>query len=434
MSYFEDNAAIEAAGVRGAKVDTAPADPPTPWVAKGDMQVGVGLDAATRVPVGANGKVLTADSTETAGVKWVTPTDVVGAVATDAIFDAKGDLAVGTATNVAVRLPVGAPGQVLTAASGETAGMEWAAIPAQPNGTSVVPIVLTFDGDTPFYADWWPETESNDITVVVRPTETYFGDAWAGATVLQGGVSKVLGDGVQWRPFPRTHVMGSVEPDWATAMTDGAVAHDGDRLVFVIAAGTYTQWASTTAYANDALVVVDGKLCRATEGTSGGAEPTIGDDESGVADNDITWAVHGTITEWSADVAVTLAATSGQPLGLVDDGDGNLFTCLGWGLAPVTTGGVEPTWNAGVNWMLETNVLWVQSGSGYHFAPSRARPHGAKIYTIGSAEPYLLGGGASNKGVTLVQAAMRSTGVQDSSDCNRFTWDGHYGRWMLENT
>lgn len=50
-----------------------------------------------------------------------------GAVATDPIWDAKGDLAVGTGANTAAKLTVGADDLVLTAASGEATGLKWAA-------------------------------------------------------------------------------------------------------------------------------------------------------------------------------------------------------------------------------------------------------------------------------------------------------------------
>jgi hypothetical protein len=50
-----------------------------------------------------------------------------GDVATDAIWDAKGDLAVGTGANTAQKLTAGADGRVLMAASGETTGLIWTA-------------------------------------------------------------------------------------------------------------------------------------------------------------------------------------------------------------------------------------------------------------------------------------------------------------------
>jgi len=48
------------------------------------------------------------------------------AVASDTIWDAKGDIAAGTAADTAAKLTVGTNGYVLTAASAETTGLKWA--------------------------------------------------------------------------------------------------------------------------------------------------------------------------------------------------------------------------------------------------------------------------------------------------------------------
>jgi hypothetical protein len=53
--------------------------------------------------------------------------DGSSAIGTDTFWDAKGDLAGGTGANTAARLAAGSNGQVLTADSGETTGMKWAA-------------------------------------------------------------------------------------------------------------------------------------------------------------------------------------------------------------------------------------------------------------------------------------------------------------------
>jgi len=49
-----------------------------------------------------------------------------GSVATDTIFDAKGDLPVGTGSNTAAKLTVGANDTILVADSGQTTGLKWA--------------------------------------------------------------------------------------------------------------------------------------------------------------------------------------------------------------------------------------------------------------------------------------------------------------------
>jgi len=64
-----------------------------------------------------------------------------GSVATDAIWDAKGDLAGGTGADTAVKLVVGTNGHVLTADSAETTGMKWAAA-SGGGGSAVAPDVI----------------------------------------------------------------------------------------------------------------------------------------------------------------------------------------------------------------------------------------------------------------------------------------------------
>ncbi len=53
----------------------------TLWDTKGDLAAATGADAAAKVAVGTNGQVLTADSTASTGVKWATPTS--GSPSTD---------------------------------------------------------------------------------------------------------------------------------------------------------------------------------------------------------------------------------------------------------------------------------------------------------------------------------------------------------------
>lgn len=99
---------------------------------------------------GNTGKVLTSggsSGTET----WETAS-AGGAVATDTIWDAKGDVAVGTGANTAARLPVGANGLVLTADSAETTGMKWGAVAGTGDfvgpASSTDNAIVRFDGTT----------------------------------------------------------------------------------------------------------------------------------------------------------------------------------------------------------------------------------------------------------------------------------------------
>lgn len=75
-----------------------------------------------RLPIGSTDQVLTIAG----GVPiWAAPAAGTGNVATDAIWDGKGDLAVGIGADAAQKLVVGANDLILTAASGETTGQLW---------------------------------------------------------------------------------------------------------------------------------------------------------------------------------------------------------------------------------------------------------------------------------------------------------------------
>lgn len=115
----ETGTVFEVAGSSGAVATDAI------WDTKGDIAAATGANTASKLAAGANDTVLTADSAQATGLKWAAPAS--GSVATDTIWDTKGDLAGGTGANTAAKLVVGSNGQVLTADSGETTGMKWAA-------------------------------------------------------------------------------------------------------------------------------------------------------------------------------------------------------------------------------------------------------------------------------------------------------------------
>jgi hypothetical protein len=96
----------------------------TLWDTKGDLAAATGPDAAGKLVVGTNGQVLTADSAQTLGVKWAAPAAGAG-VAGDTLWDTKGDLAAATGADTAAKLPAGSNNKVLTADSTQTTGLKW---------------------------------------------------------------------------------------------------------------------------------------------------------------------------------------------------------------------------------------------------------------------------------------------------------------------
>jgi len=105
--------------------------------AKGDLIAGSSADTPARVPVGANGYVLIADSSQSAGITW-------GPDPTSTVVDAKGDLLAGTAPDTIGRLPVGTNGQVLVADSSTSTGLAWS---SEADPTAITKSIIDAKGD-----------------------------------------------------------------------------------------------------------------------------------------------------------------------------------------------------------------------------------------------------------------------------------------------
>jgi hypothetical protein len=117
LSELVDTTPITAADVGAVPVTTVNA--------KGDLLVATADDTVTRLAVGANDYVLTADSGQATGVKWAAASGGGSGIAAT-LLDAKGDLIVASAADTAARLAVGTNNQVLTADSSQTTGVKWA--------------------------------------------------------------------------------------------------------------------------------------------------------------------------------------------------------------------------------------------------------------------------------------------------------------------
>lgn len=146
-----------------------------PLTTKGDV---LGYDTApNRIPVGSNGQVLTADSAQALGVRWATPSTYTPPVTT------KGDLF--TYTTTPARLPVGTDGQALLADSTQTTGLRWGTV----TNASYDSVVLA---DSP--VGYWKLNDTSGTTAVDSSTNANNG-TYHGGFILLGanGIANLSG-------------------------------------------------------------------------------------------------------------------------------------------------------------------------------------------------------------------------------------------------
>ena len=162
------------------------------YTAKGDLLVATAASTPAALAVGANNFVLTADSTQATGMKW-TSVSSISSVATDPIWQAKGDLAAGTGASTAIRQAVGTDTYILVADSTQGSGLRWAAPSAAAALTTVdatmganvtmVNANTFYDGPSgSFAAGTWVINWKLSMQVIVVTGQSYWwtGKLWDG--------------------------------------------------------------------------------------------------------------------------------------------------------------------------------------------------------------------------------------------------------------
>lgn len=150
---------------------------------------------------GTSGQVLSKNSNTDLDFAWVAQDD--SNAIQNAIIDAKGDLIVGTAADTPARLAVGnTNGMVLTVDSAEASGMKWVAPAAggkvlqvvQATNTTATTIASTSYTDTGLTASITPSSTSSKILIMTNQVVQYSrsgnqlyleGQLLRGATVIQ---------------------------------------------------------------------------------------------------------------------------------------------------------------------------------------------------------------------------------------------------------
>lgn len=152
----------------------------TIFTAKGDIPVGTGSSASAALPVGTNGQVLTADSTQTTGVKWSTVAgtgDVVGPSSATDNAVARFDLTTGKLIKNSV-LIVGNTGNITGAGTLNTHTI--------PGGTGTIALTSNITGTN-------SGTNTGDQTITLTSDVTGAGTGSFATTIAVGAVTDTKG-------------------------------------------------------------------------------------------------------------------------------------------------------------------------------------------------------------------------------------------------
>ena len=160
-----------------------------------------------------------------------------GSVATDTIWDTKGDLAVATGSNTAAKLAAGTNGYILTADSGQTTGLKWAA--ASSGGTKTYATFTALDNSPPATNFATLDTR-NSIPVLDFDDTTQEYSVFG--FIMPEGAS--LGSGLKTRIHWMATSATTGNCEWEVKIERGNTDLDSDSYDTVVTASTTTNGTS----------------------------------------------------------------------------------------------------------------------------------------------------------------------------------------------
>lgn len=366
--------------------------------AKGDIVAATAVDTLAVLPVGTNGQILTADSAEATGLKWIdAPAD-----STSLIADAKGDILAATAADTLTRLAVGTNGYILTADSAQATGLKWALDPVIDLVTTKGDIVVATGADavdrvaagTDGYILTADSLQSTGLKWALDPVidlVTTKGDiiaatgADAVARLAAGSNGYILtadstqATGLKWALDPVIDLVTTkgdiIAATGADAVARVAAGTNGYILTADSAQSTGLKWAldpiTDLAVAKGDLVVATGAdaVTRVAVGTNGQIIVADSTQTAGVAwqappKDTNNLCINGSMVIAQRQTAVTLSTTY------------QIGKCDGWAGKVVGTGG-DPT--AGTLTQA-TGQSWAASNYALHFSGVSSSDAGSIIY------------------------------------------------------
>lgn len=217
----------------------------TIWDTKGDIAAATASDTATKLAAGANDTLLMAASGQATGLKWGdastvrTALDVPtnAAAVLDTLVDAKGDILTASANDTPARLAVGTNDYGLVADSTQSTGLNWKAVAGAELGYAEITAEVDSTAVSTYES---PTGLSITITVATRPILLEFHCSQFAHTAANGTILAQILEGATQVAY------GSV----TCSPTGGAALYMPLRRRLAPSAGSHTyvfQWGSTVA-------------------------------------------------------------------------------------------------------------------------------------------------------------------------------------------